>query len=136
MTEEDKKTLASMLGKLYVTANSSPEKLSTVNELVIEAIDGKIASEAASKTALNKLHLAVSKALQEVGKGRLVEAEQAAKPEITPEGCDEAVTNLAEAVEATSIVDGQVTMEEVIGVEEDTKDSILDELLDDEEDDL
>ena len=65
MIEEEKKALMSMLGKLYITSNSSSEKLHTVTELVTEAIDNKIASDAPSRTALNKLQTAVKKALGE-----------------------------------------------------------------------
>ena len=138
MTEEDRKALTPMLGKLFITANSSPEKLSTINELVIEAIDSKVAGEAASRAALNKLHLALTKALQEAGIGRAVDVdvEEAVEPEATHEDDNQEISKLAEAVEATSIIDEHVTMGEEGGVEETTKDSILDELLEDEEDDL
>ena len=54
-----------MLGKLYISSNSTTERLQTTNKLVIEAIDQKIASDATSRTALNKLHLALGKALGE-----------------------------------------------------------------------
>ena len=134
MTEEDKKALTLMLGKLYITANSSPENLAKVNELVIEAIDGKIASEAASRTALNKLHLAVSKAIGEAGKGRRAVVEEVAEPEVAPEDGAVEITKIGEAVEATGVRDENLTIGGADMTEEVTKDSILDELLDEEDD--
>ncbi|KAI9740507.1 MAG: hypothetical protein M1834_005087 [Cirrosporium novae-zelandiae] len=59
--KEEKKFLISMLGKLYLTKNSTPELVQEVYELVTEAVDEKIASDAPSRNALNKLSHALEK---------------------------------------------------------------------------
>ena len=54
-----------MLGKLYITPHSSfsAEKLHIVANLAQEAIDNKVAADAPSRTALNKLHTMIKKAM-------------------------------------------------------------------------
>lgn len=54
-----------MLGKLYITPYSSfsAEKLHIVANLAQEAIDNKVAADAPSRTALNKLHTMIKKAM-------------------------------------------------------------------------
>ena len=131
--EEEKKTLVSMLGKLYITANSASERLSTVFELVVEAIDNKIASDATSRNALNKLHASLSKA---VGESRNLRAQSGesmimARQEVEKDGEvpvqdleDETEMNLVEDEGATGFPEEGVT-----GVQ----DSIMAELLDDDD---
>ncbi|KAL8740558.1 MAG: hypothetical protein Q9190_006759 [Brigantiaea leucoxantha] len=69
-TKEERKAMISMVGKMYITPVSSSDKLEAVRELVVEAIDSKIATDAASRNALSRLHVALSKAIGETGKGR------------------------------------------------------------------
>jgi len=117
-----------MLGKLHITANSDAEKLQRAEGLVVEAIDNKIAGDAASRTALNKLHLALSKATGEVVKGRR-EVNEIARPVV-----EEGVTIAEEPEESGMGKDADVKIE---SVEEDgitvSKDSVLDELLEDDD---
>ena len=54
-----------LLGKLYVTAHSSVEKLQMANDLAAEAMDMNIAFDAASRNGLNKFHTAVVKVIGE-----------------------------------------------------------------------
>jgi condensin complex subunit 3 len=119
-----------MLGKLYITANSDPVKLRTTSELVIEAIDNKVANDAPSRNALNKLHLALSKAMGEAGK-----AKSSAENPSAPVD-DEGLTTVGEQVAEESVLAGEedVIMETVEGdgVTE-AQDSLLEELLTDEE---
>lgn len=49
-----------MLGKLYVSPTSTPEKLHATHELLTEAIEGRTAP---SRNALNKLLTALTKAI-------------------------------------------------------------------------
>ncbi|KAL8711762.1 MAG: hypothetical protein Q9220_003933 [cf. Caloplaca sp. 1 TL-2023] len=63
--EEERKVLLTMLGKIYVTPNSSPDKMKTVADLVTEAVDAKVATDTTTRNALNKLHQALSKVLGE-----------------------------------------------------------------------
>ena len=62
-TEEEKKALIAMLGKLHISADSKTERLQKTTKLVVEAIEDKIAQDAPSRNALNRLHSALVKAL-------------------------------------------------------------------------
>lgn len=126
-TEEDRKALIAMLGKLYITANSTTEKLHRTTRLVIKAIDEKIAQDAPSRNALNKLHLALSKVVGEAGK---------VKP-VSPAGGDDGLT----MAEDQGVEIPILANEEEIGMEgvnsegvTEVQDSLLEELLDDEDD--
>lgn len=52
-----------MLGKLYVSPTSTPEKLQATHELLTDAIEARIATDAPSRNALNKLLTALTKAI-------------------------------------------------------------------------
>lgn len=132
-TEEDKKALIAMLGKLFITPNSKTEMLQSTTELVEEAIVNKVAQDAPSRNALNKLHSALSKALGESGKVNPISEDT-----LAPAGGDDGLTML----------EGQGGEESVVGTEKDigiegiedegvtvAQDSLLEELLDDEDDD-
>ena len=130
VTGEDKKAFIAMLGKLYITANSGIEKLRNTIELVAGAIDNKIATDAASRNALNKLHLALSKAMGEAGKSKEGAEDTLAPAEgglttVEDQGGEESVLANEEHVKMESVEDEGVT---------EAKDSLLDELLTDEED--
>lgn len=60
-TEEEKKVIAALLGKLYVSPTSSEDKLQDVYELASEAVNGRGLADATSRNALLKLHAAVGK---------------------------------------------------------------------------
>lgn len=64
---EEKKAIIPLVGKLYIAANSTPEKLQVIYELVTKAIDMKVANDATSRNALSKLHLVLRKVIGEVG---------------------------------------------------------------------
>ena len=127
---EDKKASIAMLGKLYITANSNTEKLKKATELVIEAIDHKIATDAASRNNLNKLHLALSKAMGEPGKSKKGIEDTLAPLEggrtmIEAQGAEEIILANENDVKMESVEDEGGT---------EAKESLLDELLTDEED--
>ena len=117
-----------MLGKLYITANSSAEKLRSTAELVIEAIDGNIATDAPARNALNKLHLALSKAIRDGGNSGKITDEMPAS--VDQEGLtvveDQADSILAtkDALKVKSVADRSIA---------DANDSLMNELLSDEE---
>ena len=125
-TEEDKKALIAMLGKLYITPNSNAEKLQNTAALVVEAIDDKIAGDATSRNALNKLHMALNKAMGEAGKAKIV-----------PEGDLPTVGDGLTVMDVDeSVVGDEGEVQEEVGEVEDVpaeKDSLLEELLEDEE---
>lgn len=131
---EEKKAIIPLLGKLYITANSTPEKLQVIYELVAEAIDMKAANDAASRNGLSKLHLALKKVIGEAGTTRRNVEEEAE--------ADVALEESIVMAKAESIEDGETQMAEAIQDAEmktteegkiEAQDSLLEELLDDED---
>ncbi len=121
--EAEKKALTSMLGKLYISPTSSADKLHAVHELVSDAIDAKIATDAPSRNALNKLLTALAKAIGTGGAA--VPAKNDAEEGTMVAGEDESEEHDG----------GVVGVEKMDVVEEgdeeaEAKDSVLEELLD------
>lgn len=56
-----------MLGKLHVSPTSTAEKMRAAHELLADAIEGRIASDAPSRNAMNKLLMALTKAIGSSG---------------------------------------------------------------------
>lgn len=125
-SEEEKKAITSMLGKLYITSNSSAEKLQTVLDLAAEAMDSKIAGDATGRNALNKLHTALVKALGDSGKANKSMAQEG------PTTVDE---DGGDAPEQPETIGAEGTQMEPVPGEGKTGagDSLLEELLDDDE---
>ena len=121
-----------MLSKLYITPNSDPTKLEAAKDLAAEAVDSKIATDAPSRNALNKLYTALGKALGENGSA----GKSAEGVTVVETRQDEGPTAVVEHDGATMHV-GEEEMEEtriqaaLVGGE-----SLLEVLLDDEEEEL
>ncbi|KAL8874308.1 MAG: hypothetical protein Q9174_000348 [Haloplaca sp. 1 TL-2023] len=120
-SKEERKALLTMVGKIYVSPTSSPEKLQALSELVAEAIDAKIATDAATRNALNKLHQALGKILGDL---------EPAKPSIEDQGLEETRTEDESVAEETKIEADEHKIDDV------AQDTLLEELLDDEHEDL
>ena len=60
-TEEERKVLCSMLGKLHITSHAEGDKLRGLYDCVCEAVSGKLVIDALSKASLNKLEQSLSK---------------------------------------------------------------------------
>ena len=52
-----------MLGKLFVSSTSTPEKLQAAHELLTDAIEDRSATDAPSRNATNRLLVALTKAI-------------------------------------------------------------------------
>ena len=118
-----------MLGKLYITVNSSAENLRRTTELVIEAIDGNIATDAASRNALNKLHLALSKAIRDGGdSGRNADEMPASVDQdgltVVEDRAEDSILATKDVLKTESVADRSIA---------DMNYSLMDELLSDEE---
>ena len=134
-----------MIGKIYVTPTSTPEKLQSVYELVGEVLQLKIAPDATTRNALTKLHTALGKA---VGETATKPSRKSSMPEevtVADEDDGEAEqTVLADTNSGNDIKMEDVGEEEATEVKDslveegltNVKDSILDELLDDEEEEV
>ena len=143
MTEEEKKLFAGMLGKLYVTSNADQEKLRAVHDLVSEVIEDRLVSDAPSRNGLNRLQTALWKVVGEAAQKDAVEVEaedstgvDADKDSGAVADDDGGAADETVNVEETGMEDVtlKVKGEEPTKVEGPEKDSLLDELLDDEDD--
>ena len=119
-----------MLGKLLLNGNSSLDKLESVNNLVIEAIDGNIAGDAASRASINKLHLALGKALGEARK-RTMDPTPLTETEPRPSAEEVGTTDEGQLSDAASTMNGTVQKEDVADdtMVADKQDSVLESQL-------
>ena len=123
---EEKKALITMLGKLYITPTSDGEKLKVARDLTAEAIDVKIATDAASRTALNRLHTALVKAIGDSAvAGKIIEEERAIQDELM-------VAGQHSPPESTGIGDDSIMNDVKMEMTTEAGDTLLEELLDDE----
>ena len=127
-----------MTSKLYITGNSNPEKLQSVHDLAVEAIDLKVATDAPTRNGLNKLELALHKALGESGTFT-----QGTEGENINEPAQEGLTVVDEEQSELRVAQydkiEDTKMEDVKHAEDEemtgTHDTLLEELLDDEDED-
>ena len=135
---EEKKALLSMMSKLYITGNSNPEKLLSVHGLVVEAIDLKIATDAPTRNGLHKLEVALNKAIGESGIFK-----QGTEGETIAEPAQEGLTVVDEGQSGLPVTHPDdvedIMMEDVKHEKEEemtgAHDTLLEELLDDEDED-
>ena len=123
-----------MLGKLYVSADSGTEKLQSTTELVVEAIDGKVAHDAPSRNALRRLLSVLSKALGDAEKVKPVAVDSSA-----PAGEDDGLTPVDEQTNEGSIVANEEGVRMGVNGDEsvtEVQDSIFGDFLEGEDDDL
>ncbi len=59
--EEEKKAIAPLLGKLYVSPASTEDKLRSLYADVSEAVDAQLLADATGRNALYKIHVALGK---------------------------------------------------------------------------
>ena len=124
---EEKKALITMLGKLYVTPTSDGEKLQVAHDLTAEAMDIKIATDAASRTALNRLHTALVKAIGDSAvAGKRIEEEKAVQDELM-------VVGQHSPLEGKEIGDDSAFDDIKKETAAEAGDTLLEELLQDEE---
>lgn len=116
-----------MLGKLYVTATSTAEKLQSVHSLAAEAIELKIAPDATARNALTKLHAALSKAVGEAAPSS--PRKSAAAVVVKEEAAESEEASVPDAEHAAE----ETKMEGLVEERGAVKDSVLEELLDKEE---
>ena len=158
ITEEEKKILTSMAGKINVTAASDPEKLQTLLDLTAEAIDLKIATDAPSRNALTKLHATLVKITGEV-ESRNAKSQREDKDAVLDDEGEATVVGARDDVQEPAVAgseeededEEEATKMEIVqeggeGEGEDevrgvapgvgVKDSILDDLLDEEDEEL
>ncbi|KAG7133609.1 Condensin complex subunit 3 like protein [Verticillium longisporum] len=67
MTKEEKKAVAPLLGKLYISPTSSEEKIRETFDEVSIAVNDKIVSDTTGRNALNKIHVSLGKIVANLG---------------------------------------------------------------------
>lgn len=113
---EEKKAIIPLLGKLYISPNSNSEKLQTAHELVVEAIDLKVANDAPSRNAFTKLLNALVKVIGEAKMTNTKAVELVEGNTITLDAADE----------------GSTTVDRITEEKTEIQDSLVSELLEDE----
>lgn len=113
---EEKKAIIPLLGKLYISPNSNSEKLQTAHELVVEAIDLKVANDAPSRNAFTKLLNALVKVIGEAKKTNTKAVELDEGNTITLDAADE----------------GSTTVDRITEEKTEIQDSLVSDLLEDE----
>lgn len=124
---EERKAVLTMLGKLYITSNSSVDKLQAATDLATEAIDAKIAPDATSRNSLSKLHQALTRARGEVDSVRPSVEDQAADQTVAENGLD--------GDERSDVEETKMEVEEDRAVTQ-SQDTLLEELLDGQDEDV
>ncbi|KAL3423037.1 hypothetical protein PVAG01_04784 [Phlyctema vagabunda] len=148
-TEEEKKTLAPLLGKLYVSPTSTETKLRETYQEVCTAVDDKLISDATGRNALYKIHVSLGKivnALMEKertsGRKSVFSQSQSVRSSV---GGDDDKKIAMDVSERTSIASRQGSLSDVADEDEDaktvvedveeTKDSLVEDLLSDDDED-
>ncbi|KAI3329540.1 nuclear condensing complex subunit [Ustulina deusta] len=68
-SKEEKKVIAPLLGKLYVSPTSTEEKIRTLYDDVSAAVDEGLLADATSRNALYKIHVSLGKIVNSLGEG-------------------------------------------------------------------
>lgn len=69
LVEEEKKVIAPLLGKLYISPTSSEEKLRALYEEVSSAVEESLLTDATGRNALYKIHVSLGKIVNALGEG-------------------------------------------------------------------
>lgn len=98
--EAEKKVVAPLLGKLYISPTSTEEKIREVYDEVSIAVDDRLVTETTGRNALNKIHVSLGKIVANLG-------EQEAEPRRTSRSISAAsmapsATSAASAATGTS----------------------------------
>ncbi|OHF00104.1 hypothetical protein CORC01_04512 [Colletotrichum orchidophilum] len=67
LSKEEKKVVAPLLGKLYISPTSTEEKIREVYDEVTIAVNDKLVSDTTGRNALNKIHVSLGKIVANLG---------------------------------------------------------------------
>ncbi|KAI1267267.1 ARM repeat-containing protein [Xylariaceae sp. FL1019] len=67
VSKEEKKVIAPLLGKMYVSSASSEEKIRALYEDVTSAVEEELLTDATSRNALYKIHVSLGKIVNQLG---------------------------------------------------------------------
>ncbi|KAI1465043.1 ARM repeat-containing protein [Daldinia caldariorum] len=66
LSKEEKKVIATLLGKLYISPTSSEDKIRSLYEDISSAVEENLVSDATSKNALYKIHVSLGKIVNQL----------------------------------------------------------------------
>ncbi|KAI1206538.1 condensin subunit Cnd3 [Annulohypoxylon truncatum] len=138
-SKEEKKVIAPLLGKLYISPASSEDKIRSLYEDISVAVEENILSDATSRNALYKIHVNLGKIVNQLGEQDKMSRRSASRSvSLAPD--DKTITEDVTVVPAPVIKEeqGEEDIEEEADVSNSTirrseADSIVEDLLSDEE---
>jgi len=137
-TEEEKKVLAPLLGKLHVSPASTEEKLFEVYDEVSIAVDDKLISDATGRNALYKIHVSLGKIVNNLTEKGARSRKSSAVMEdkavaIEDEASEGTVGEKTELMKVEEQDEGTVLGDKAADETRLTRDSLVDDLLSDED---
>ncbi|KAI1085892.1 condensin subunit Cnd3 [Whalleya microplaca] len=136
-SKEEKKVIAPLLGKLYISPTSSEDKIRSLYEDVSAAVEENLLSDATSRNALYKIHVSLGKIVNQLGEQDKMSRRSASRSvSVVPE--DKPVTDDATIVPEAPIEEEQEEVVEDGGddstvIRRSEGDSLVDDLLTDGE---
>lgn len=133
MIEAEKKLVAGLLGKLFVSPNSSEEKLREAYDVVSEAVEEGLVTDTTGRNALYKIHVSLGKIVnslddQRPAHNRTSRSASETLGRQTPEEKSNLSNEGDSKIKVEEDSDGTVVPENV------DRDSLVDDLLSDGED--
>jgi len=145
--EEEKKSLAPLLGKLHISAASTESNIRALYSEVSAAIDDKLIADATGRNALFKIHVSLGKIVNSLVEKPTSTLGRKSSPILDDAAEDKTIISTTEDDDAASdhtAVQSRAATEEIEEEEDEAtviierqnkRDSVLDELLSDEDDD-
>ncbi|WYZ40366.1 hypothetical protein EsH8_IV_000707 [Colletotrichum jinshuiense] len=142
LSKEEKKIVAPLLGKLYISPTSTEEKIREVYDEVTIAVNDRLVSDTTGRNALNKIHVSLGKIVASLGEQQEGEPRRmsrsvsvaasvatSAAPSERPDAEDKTVVLEPDIKEEDEDSDGTV----IQNTQRDDENSLVSELLLDEE---
>lgn len=132
LTEDEKKLLAALLGKLHISPGSSEDRLREAYTEVSEAVEEGIVNDATSRNALYKIHVSLGKLVNSLDEQQ--PAARAARGSVAPSVADSQVAEEKTVIEVTKLEEEEEAEveEEVEEIDDVTVTAILKKEVDDE----
>lgn len=96
---DEKKIVAPLLGKLYISPHSTEEKIREAYEEITIAVDDKLVTDTTGRNALNKIHVSLGKIVANMGAGADAELQSQAESRRASRSVSVAGTSVISSVE-------------------------------------
>ncbi|UNI16294.1 chromosome condensation complex Condensin, subunit G [Purpureocillium takamizusanense] len=131
ISKEEKKVAAGLLGKLYISPTSSEEKIRELYAEVSEAVEDGIVSDATSRNSLYKIHVSLGKIVNSLDEQLPAHRRTSRSVSILT---DRHPSEDKTVMEESRIKEEEEDSEGTIVPKQEDKESLVDELLSDDED--